>query len=153
MEKKGKFSCLSLTCSAFTWGHGRARRYSWMINLGCLVSISNTAWWSRRKRRSRPIISPRTTPGVPRTHIRTMVLLRHTTEAPLHGRVGIDLHLGQKPKLGGRYTNNSLIYISYLVGPLYIHVSPSLLFLFLFPFLPKHKKTKNISVVSLCLVL
>jgi hypothetical protein len=32
--------------------------------------------------------SPHTTPGRPRTHIRTMVLLRHTTEAPTHGRVG-----------------------------------------------------------------
>jgi hypothetical protein len=48
--------------------------------------------------------------------------------------VGIDLHLGQKPKLGGRYADNSLIYTSYFVGTLYIHVllSFSLLFLFLF---------------------
>jgi hypothetical protein len=56
-------------------------------------------------------------------------------EVPLHGRVGwagIDLHLGQKPKLGGRYADDSLIYISYFVGPLYIHVSLSLLFSFLF---------------------
>jgi hypothetical protein len=62
-----------------------------------------------------------------------MVLLRHTTRAPPHGRVGrvgIDLHLGQKPKLGGRYADDSLIYISYSVGPLYIHVSLSLLFSF-----------------------
>jgi hypothetical protein len=44
----------------------------------------------------------------------------------------IDLHLGQKPKLGGRYADGSLIYISYFVGPMYIHVSLSLLFLFLF---------------------
>jgi hypothetical protein len=45
---------------------------------------------------------------------------------------GMDLHLGQKPKLGGRYTDDSLIYISYFVSTLYIHVSFSLLFLFLF---------------------
>jgi cation transporter-like permease len=38
-------------------------------------------------------------------------------------RVGIELHLGQKPKLGGRYADDSLIYISYFVGTLYIHVS------------------------------
>jgi hypothetical protein len=38
-------------------------------------------------------------------------------------RVGIELHLGQKPKLGGRYANDSLIYISYFIGTLYIHVS------------------------------
>jgi hypothetical protein len=42
--------------------------------------------------------------------------------------VGIDLHLGQNPKLGGRYADDSLIYTSYLVGTLYIHVS--LFFLF-----------------------
>jgi hypothetical protein len=67
-------------------------------------------------------------------------------------RVGIDPHLGQKPKLGGRYADDSLIYISYFVGPLYIHFLLSLLFSFLFLF-PKHKKTKNISVVSLYLFL
>jgi hypothetical protein len=64
-----------------------------------------------------------------------MVLLRRTTEVPPHGwvgRAGIDLHLGQKRKLGGRYANDSLIYISYFIGPMYIHVSLSLLFLFLF---------------------
>jgi hypothetical protein len=105
----------------------------------------------QRKWRSRPITTPRTTPGRPPAHIRTEVLLRHILGMPLHGRAGIDLHLGQKPKLGGRYADDSLIYISYLVGPLYIHVSFSLKFLFLF-LLPKtQKKTKNISVVSLCL--
>jgi hypothetical protein len=44
---------------------------------------------------------------------------------------GIDLHLGQKPRLGGRYADDSLIYISYFIGPLYIHVLLSLLFSFL----------------------
>jgi hypothetical protein len=47
-------------------------------------------------------------------------------------RDDIDLYLGQKPKLGGRYADDSLIYISYFVGPLYIHVLLSLLLLFLF---------------------
>jgi hypothetical protein len=42
--------------------------------------------------------------------------------------VGIDLHLGQKPKLGGRYADNSLIYTSYSVGTLYIHASLSFFF-------------------------
>jgi hypothetical protein len=76
-------------------------------------------------------------------------------EAPLHGRVGrvgIDLHLGQKPKLGGRYANDSLIYLLYFVGPLYIHVSFSLLFSLIF-LLSKTQKTKDISVVSLHLPL
>jgi hypothetical protein len=70
-------------------------------------------------------------------------------------KAGIDLHLGQKPKLGGRYADDSLIYISYFVGSLYIHVSLSFYFVascFYFCF-PKHKNTKNISVVSLYLVL
>jgi hypothetical protein len=52
---------------------------------------------------------------------------------------GIDLHLGQKPKLGGRYADDSLIYISYFVDTLYIHASRSLLFSFLF----LHSKTQK----------
>jgi hypothetical protein len=56
------------------------------------------------------------------------VLLRHILEMPLLDRVGIDLHLGQKPKLGGRYADNSLIYTSYFVGALYIHISLSFFF-------------------------
>jgi hypothetical protein len=67
---------------------------------------------------------------------------------------GVDLHFGQKPKLGGRYADDTLIYISYFAGTLYIHVSLSFLcgscFYFCFP---KHKKAKNISFVSLfCLL-
>jgi hypothetical protein len=65
---------------------------------------------------------------------------------------GIDLYLGQKPKLGGRYADDSLIYISYFVGILYIHVLLSFLcYSCSYFYFPKHKKTKNISVVSLCL--
>jgi hypothetical protein len=68
--------------------------------------------------------------------------------------VGIDLHLGQKPQLGGRYADNSLIYTSYFVSTLYIHVSLSFSLLFLFLFLlSKTQKTKNISIISLCLPL
>jgi hypothetical protein len=77
------------------------------------------------------------------------VLLRHTLETPLHGQVGIDLHLGQKPKLGGRYADDSLIYISYFVGTLYIHVSLSffsLFFLFLFLLSKTQKKPKIFSL-------
>jgi hypothetical protein len=44
--------------------------------------------------------------------------------------VGIDLHLGQKPKLGGRYTDISLIYTSYYVRTLYVHVLLSFFFFF-----------------------
>jgi hypothetical protein len=58
-------------------------------------------------------------------------------------RAGIDLHLGQKPKLGGRYADDSLIYISYFVGPMYIHVSLSLLFLFLFLLFQNTKRPKK----------
>src|SRR3954471_21280563 len=38
---------------------------------------------------------------------------------------GHELHLGQKPKLGGGTPTITLIYISYSVGSLYIHVSLS----------------------------
>jgi hypothetical protein len=56
------------------------------------------------------------------------VLLHHILEVPLLGPLGIDLHLGQKPKLGGRYTDISLIYTSYSVRTLYIHVLLSFFF-------------------------
>jgi hypothetical protein len=64
-------------------------------------------------------------------------------------RVGIDLHLGQKPKLGGRYADNSLIYITYFVGPLYIHVSLSLVFSFLLLLSKTQKEQKYFRYFSL----
>jgi hypothetical protein len=69
--------------------------------------------------------------------------------------VGIDLHLGQKPKLrGGMPTTHSSIHhiLSGLCISMFRFFSFSLLFLFCFYF-PKHKKTKNISVISLYLLL
>jgi hypothetical protein len=56
----------------------------------------------------------------------TMPMMTHHLGAIT--RDGIDLHLGQKPKLGGRYADDTLIYISYFFGTLYIHVSFSFLF-------------------------
>jgi hypothetical protein len=58
--------------------------------------------------------------------ITIMLMMTHQPRAITS--IGIDLHLGQKPKLGGRYTDNSLIYTSYSVGTLYIHVSLSFFF-------------------------
>jgi hypothetical protein len=58
--------------------------------------------------------------------ITIMLMMTHHPRAITS--IGIDLHLGQKPKLGGRYTDNSLIYTSYPVGTLYIHVSLSFFF-------------------------
>ena len=72
-----------------------------------------------------------------------MVLLRRTTEAPRPGPLGIDLHLGQKPKLGGRYTDVSLIDISYSVGTLYIHISLSFIFAFVLFQLAKTQKAQK----------
>jgi hypothetical protein len=123
---KGKFPCRSPVCSVFAGGLGRARRRSWTSSLGCLVSIGNRA--PRARRRCPLIITPCIIPGRPRSHIRMKVLLHHILEMLLLGRVGIDLHLVQKPKLGGRYTDKSLIYTTYSVGTLYIHVSLSLFF-------------------------
>ncbi|KAK1629203.1 hypothetical protein QYE76_003518 [Lolium multiflorum] len=42
-----------------------------------------------------------TYPGASSSTYPERILLRHTTETPLHGDRGNDLHLGQKPKLGG----------------------------------------------------
>ena len=69
-------------------------------------------------------------------------------------RTWIDTHLGQKPKLGGRYTDTALISISCCVGSLYIHAFVLFLVFVLSLLLlsKKHKKMKNISVFSLCLL-
>jgi hypothetical protein len=64
-------------------------------------------------------------------------------------RARTDFHLGQKPKLGGRYADDSLIYISYFVGPMYIHVSLFPAFLFLFPLFQNTKDQKYFHCFSL----
>jgi hypothetical protein len=66
------------------------------------------------------------------------VLLRRTLEVPPHGRVGrvgIDLHLGQKPKLGGRYANDwfalfSIFGLKFEKSKIFCFVCYFLLFLF-----------------------
>ena len=81
--------------------------------------------------------------------------LRMTHQPGTSTRAGIDLHLGQKPKLGGGIpTSHSFIYhiLSVLCTSTFPFLSFRLLFLFCYCF-PKYKKTKNISVVSLCLFL
>jgi hypothetical protein len=150
MEKKGKFPCCSLVCSVFAGDHGRARRRSWTSSSGCSASIHCRAPHIRKRRRQLTT-TPCTMSGCPRARIRTNVHLRHTLEAPLHSRVGIDLHLGQKLKLGGRYADDSLIYISHFVGTLYIHVSLSFLYflLFLFPLSKTQKDQKYFHCFSL----
>jgi hypothetical protein len=147
---KGKFPCRSPVCSVFAGDHGRTQRRSWMSSLGCSASTHSRASQTRKRRRQLTT-TPCTMPGRPRARIRTKVLLRHILETPHHGRVGIDLHLGQTPKLGGRYTDDSLIYILYFVGTLYIHVllSFSLLLLFLFPLSKTQKDQKYFRCFSL----
>jgi hypothetical protein len=81
-----------------------------------------------------------------RGQVITLPMMTHRRGACIRDKV--DLHLGQKPKLGGRYADDSLIYISYFVGPLYIHVLLSLLFSFLF--LPS-QNTKRPKIFSLFL--
>jgi hypothetical protein len=148
---KGKFPCRGPVCSVFAGDHGHARGRSWTSSLGCLASTYSRTSRTMRKRRRQLTSTPCTIPRRPQAHIRTKVLLRHILETPLHGCIGIDLHLGQKPKLGGRYTDDSLIYTSYFVGSLYIHVLLSfpLLFLFLFLLSKTQKDQKYFGCFSL----
>jgi hypothetical protein len=121
-----------------------------MSSLGCLDSTCSRVPRARRRRRLL-IITPCTIPGSPRAHIKTKAPLRHILEMPLLGRVGIDLHLGQKPKLGGRYADKSLIYTSYYVGTLYIHVSLSFFFFVVLVLLLLSKNTKRPKIFLLFL--
>jgi hypothetical protein len=118
---KGKFPCRSPVSSVFVGDLGRARRRIWTSSIGCLASTYSRAPRTRRKRRCQPTTTPCTTPRRPRARIRTKVLLRHILETPLHGLVGIDLHLGQKPKLGGKVrrqlTHLYIIFCRYSVYP------------------------------------
>jgi hypothetical protein len=79
------------------------------------------------------------------------VLLRHILEMPLLGRVGIDLHLGKKPKLGGRYADNSLIYTSYSVGDFVYPCFVFFLFLCCSCFIPAFQNTKRPKIFLLFL--
>ena len=145
MTRKGESPCHNLFCLALTGSQGRAQRKSGMLSWYQPI----TTWFPRKSRFM--LSTPRTTSEHPRVPIRTKKLLRHTREdttvgvhGPQHHHNGHELHLGQKPKLGGRYTDITLIYISYSIGSLYIHVSFSfflLLFLFCSCF-PKHKRPK-----------
>jgi hypothetical protein len=117
---KGKFPCRSPVCSVFAGDLGRAQRRSWTSSLGCLASTCSRVPRARRRRRRPLTITRCTIPGHPRAHIRTKVLLRHILEMPLLGRIGIDLHLGQKPKLGGvcrQLTHLYIIFCRYFVNP------------------------------------
>ena len=51
------------------------------------------------------------------------ILLHHIMEAPPHGHRRVDLHLGQKPKLGGRYAGITHSLHITIAGHLYILVS------------------------------
>ncbi|KAK1697568.1 hypothetical protein QYE76_014265 [Lolium multiflorum] len=59
---------------------------------------------------------------LPPAHTWNRVVLRRTTETPLHGDRGNELHLGQKPKLGGRYTGITHSLHIMVAGYLYILV-------------------------------
>ncbi|KAK1664512.1 hypothetical protein QYE76_052671 [Lolium multiflorum] len=86
----------------------------------------------RRYKASTSNMTPRTPSPPTTTPSRTLLLLpahtqnrgvlRHTTETPLHGDHGNDLHLGQKPKLGGRYTGITHSLHIMVAGYLYILV-------------------------------
>jgi hypothetical protein len=167
MEMKGKFSCCSPVSLVFAGDLGHAQRRSWTSSLGSLASAFST--YMRIERGLKIILSSPLALGSSHTSslILIMDFLLHLHESlimikpPITHQpgaitsVGIDLHLGQKPKLGGRYTDNSLIYTSYFVGTLYIHVllSFSLIVVVLISAFQNTKKTKNNSVVSLCLPL
>src|SRR4051812_10932609 len=106
---------------------------------------------STRRRRKSLITMLCIIPERPRVHIRMKVLLRRITETPLLGLHGNDLHLCQKPKLGGRYADILLIYISYLIGRLYIHISLSFVVLILFLLSKTQKDQKDYSCFSFVL--
>jgi hypothetical protein len=81
-----------------------------------------------------------------------MAIPQMTHQSGVTARAGIDLYLGQKPNLGGRYADDSLICISYFVGPLYIHIFlsfPLLFVVFIFLLSKTQKDQKYFRCFSL----
>ena len=153
---RGRFPCRNLVCSVFTGNHGRTQRRCWTSSCACLVSTSSMTPRSNRVTRRLMRITPRITPAHHRARTRMEALHRHTSEALHRGHNGIDLHLGQKPKLGGRYTDITHSSIYHILSVLCISMFRfflSFCSLLLYSCFSKHKKTKNISVVSLWLFL
>jgi hypothetical protein len=71
------------------------------------------------------------------------VLPRHILEMPLLGQVGIDLYLGQKPKLGGEVCRQlTHLYIIFCQDFVYIYVSLSFFF-FVVPILLMLSKSQK----------
>src|SRR5215213_11154574 len=64
---------------------------------------------------SPPTTTPSRTPMFPPAHTWNRVVLRHITETPLHGDRGNELHLGQKPKLGGGIPASLILCILWLL--------------------------------------
>ena len=92
---KGRSFCHNLLCSVLTGDRGRAPRRRWTSSFACWVSTSST------RRMCPPMITPHITEGRTQARTRTRVP-PHRTPVILHpGQLGIDTHLGQKPKLGG----------------------------------------------------
>ncbi|KAK1680490.1 hypothetical protein QYE76_041338 [Lolium multiflorum] len=56
-----------------------------------------------------------TYPAFPPAHTWNRVVLRHITKTPLHGDRGNELHLGQKPKLGGGIPASLILCILWLL--------------------------------------
>jgi hypothetical protein len=79
----------------------------------------------------------------------TMPMMTHQLVAIIGD--GINFHLDQTPKLGGRYADDSLIYISYFVGTLYIHVSLYFLFFVILVLISTFQNTKRPKIFPLFL--
>jgi hypothetical protein len=78
------------------------------------------------------------------------VLFHHILGTALHGRARIDLHLGQKPKLGGRYADNTLIYIYHILSVLCISMF-RFLFLIVLVLISTFQNTKRPKIFPLFL--
>ena len=92
--------------------------------------------------------SPSTTARLFLPHWQTLIMIAPEITP---GHDWIDLHLGQKPKLGEVYRHHTLIYISYSVGTLYIHVSFSFFLFVVSCFVVVSQNTKRPKIFLLFL--
>src|SRR3954470_11971326 len=124
------FICLHLLCLTLITGkdgHLRRRRLTLMWGNSpskrrMLKRMPKTIWFSPPTWESLHTNNPHLIGARLLLHHRclTMIIPMMTHQHGVTIRV-IEPHLGQKPKIGGRYTDITLIYISCSVGSLYIH--------------------------------
>ena len=144
-----KCLCPRPICSLYTGDRGRTPTRCWRSSLECEAFTSST----RRREKHLMMATPSLTLERHPALTRTRGLPRRTMEAPLPGHHGIDLHLGQKPKLWGEVYRH-LTHLHIISCRHFVYPCCSFLSFFIFnclPFIAAFQNTKRPKIFLLFL--